>query len=75
MVCFKESCGKRFATEFLYQRHLDLHKIEDKKPFECPKCDIRFETEGLLEDHAKIHNKHNCSQCDKSYYDKHMLKR
>jgi transcription elongation factor Elf1 len=75
LVCGKENCGKKFGIEFLYQRHLDVHEIEDKKPFSCQRCEMHFKTEARLEIHALTHTKYKCKLCDKNFSKKYALDR
>jgi uncharacterized Zn-finger protein len=57
LICSKGNCDKKFSTEFMHQRHLDLHNVEDKKPIVCRICDSRFENEARLQIHAKVHQR------------------
>ncbi len=75
LVCAKENCGKKFGIEFLYQRHLDVHEIEVRKPFVCQRCEMHFKTEARLEIHSMTHSRYKCKLCDKNFSKKHTFDR
>lgn len=49
-------CGKSMTTGF--EDHMRIHN--NLREFECPKCDMKFNTKGTLSKHIKI--KHSCKE-------------
>lgn len=69
-TCSHEGCGLNFAKKFNFNRHVLLHKNENKI-FTCPICKKSFRQKNQLELHYTTHlkveriTKHQCHKCDK----------
>jgi len=46
-------CGKRFRAQQNLDWHEEFHKEQQVKPFDCKLCEIRFESEKLLQRHLE----------------------
>lgn len=69
-------CERVFAEQKNLKRHMMLHTGE--LPFQCPECERRCRTKGLLNLHIKnIHSLErafSCSVCDMTFKTNHHLK-
>ncbi|XP_059615366.1 zinc finger protein 26-like [Phlebotomus argentipes] len=73
VVC--QVCGKAFKTQFLHDRHTEIHK-EQIKSFECEICHQKFREKYKLKTHMSIHTLERpfaCDICNKTFRLKHLL--
>ncbi|KXJ72797.1 hypothetical protein RP20_CCG017226 [Aedes albopictus] len=63
-----ETCGARFATKYMLQRHMISHS--DERPYACEVCNMRFKKVQNMRRHMRTHTgekPHQCTHCDRAF--------
>ena len=59
-------CGGSFPSNAHMKNHI-IAMHERNKPFQCNRCDKRFNWKSLLRDHNSLPHTFQCSSCDKTF--------
>jgi hypothetical protein len=70
-------CFKSFTVRLKMVKHMQKHKEEEARPFNCDKCESAFKVKHHLQNHIdSIHSdkrKFECNVCDSKFSLKHQL--
>eukprot|EP01084_Bolivina_argentea_P216230 367394_1 len=67
-------CCHGTSSKAALKKHIETHKDDHKKKFNCPQCDIKFLLKGNLTNHLRMHHqmiiksdKHKCDICKREF--------
>lgn len=74
-ILYCDTCGKKFTTTALYERHIRVHA--EKKPFECEICGNGFLDKKTYRKHVSRHDKSRlfpCTKCERKFTHRYDLR-
>lgn len=75
VALYCETCGKKFTSSALYERHIRVHS--KNKPFECEICGNGFLDKKTYRKHVARHDKSRlfpCTKCDRRFTHRYDLR-